>query len=184
MAEDMGQTMKKLVTCLAAAALAACATPTPFEPADGGRYGFADQKIEENRYRISFRGNSLTTKEQVETALLLRAAQVTIENGYDHFIVVGDDTETEREIRVVDLGPNFAPFAYYGWGAPFPYYGYGYPWGPNAFFRGDTTIRESQRYSAIAYVVLGRGEKPADQLTAYDAREVQANLSDAVFRRE
>ncbi|NNU15720.1 hypothetical protein HK107_05230 [Parvularcula sp. ZS-1/3] len=165
--------MRKFLLPLAFAGLAACASPTPFEPANGQGYGFADQKIEENRYRISFRGNSLTTREQVETALLLRAAEVTLENGYDHFLVVSDETETERRLRVTDLGPQYGAFGFYGFG-PFPYYTRGF---------NDVDVRESQRYTAIAFIVLGKGPKPADNLAAYDAREVQQNLSGAVFRR-
>lgn len=171
--------MKQILSLLAAVILAGCATPTPFEPATGSGYGFADQRIEENRYRISFRGNSLTTKEQVETALLLRAAEVTLENGYDHFVVVSDDTETERRTRVTDLGPRYGFWPYYGFG-PFPYYALGYPWGPGF---NDVQVRESQRYTAIAYIVLGTGPKPEDNLAAYDAREVRENLRGAVFRR-
>lgn len=170
--------MRKLLTILAVAGLAACATPTPFQPADSSGYGFADQRIESDRYRISFRGNSLTKREQVETALLLRAAEVTLENGYDHFIIVSDETEKTTETRVTDLGPRYGAFGYYGFG-PFPYYTRGYPWG---WVGSDVSVRESQRYSAVAYIVLGRGPKP-DELTAYDAREVQQNLSGAVFRR-
>jgi hypothetical protein len=179
-------TRKRFLSLIGAMALAACATPTPFEPIGDGRYGFADQKIEEDRYRISFRGNSLTDREQVENALLLRAAQVTLENGYDHFIVVSDDTETTRETRVTDLGPQ-GVYGFYGFG-PFPYYAWGYPWGP-AWVGGpvggvNTRIRETQRYSAIAYISLGRGPKPEGKITAYDAREVQENLEGAVFRKE
>ncbi|MEM7741408.1 MAG: hypothetical protein AAF225_11480 [Pseudomonadota bacterium] len=175
--------MRKLLTLLIVSVVAACATPTPFEPADSRGYGFADQKIESNRYRISFAGNSLTSREQVENALLLRAAQITLENGYDHFIVVSDDTETEREVRVTDLGPSFGYYGYYGFGRPFPYYGYGYPWGP-AFGVNDTRVTERRRYSAVAYIVLGSGPKPTDQVTAYNAREVSRNLEGVVFRKE
>ena len=174
--------MRLFAIAFVAAALAACASPTPFEPVDSSGYGFADLKIEENRYRISFRGNSLTTKEQVETALLLRAAEVTLENGYDHFTIVSDDTETQRQVRVTDLGPAYGPYGFYGFGRPFPYYGYGYPWGPG--FGTDVTVRETQRYSAIAYIVLGRGPKPKGELAAYDARSVKANLSSAVVRSQ
>ncbi|MEM1379802.1 MAG: hypothetical protein AAGH41_04165 [Pseudomonadota bacterium] len=171
--------MRNLFAILAFIGLAACATPTPFEPAGNSGFGFADQKIEDNRFRISFRGNSLTTKEQVETALLLRAAELTLENGFDHFIVVSDDTETERRVRVTDLGGRFGPYPYYGFGA-FPYYTWGYPWGPRF---NDVDVRESQRYTAIAYIVTGNGPKPDGNLLAYDAREVQKNLEGAVFRR-
>lgn len=171
--------IRKLLALAAAATLAACATPTPFEPANGQGYGFADQRIESNRYRISFRGNSLTTREQVESALLLRAAEVTLENGFDHFIVVSDDTEKTTETRVTDLGPRYGAFGYYGFG-PFPYYTRGYPWG----WGSDIDVRESQRYSAVAYILLGKGPKPAGELAAYNAREVQENLSGAVYRRQ
>lgn len=171
--------MRKVLTFLAAATLAACATQTPYEPAGASGYGFADQRIERDRYRVSFRGNSLTTRNEVENALLLRAAEVTLENGYDHFIVVSDDTETERRLRVTDLGPRLGAFGYYGAG-PFPYYARGYGW---AGFN-DIDVRESQKYTAVAYIKLGKGPKPADQLTAYDARQVRDNLSGAVFRRE
>lgn len=170
--------MRKVLTILAAAALAACATQTPYEPAGPSGYGFADQRIEKDRYRISFRGNSLTSRTEVENALLLRAAEVTLENGYDHFIVVSDDTETETRTRVTDLGPRYGAFGLYGYGA-FPYYARGYGWaGYN-----DYDVRESQRYTAIAYIKLGKGPKPAGQLTAYDARQVQENLSATVYRR-
>lgn len=42
--------------------LAACGTATPYQPALDG-YGFKEQKIEGNRYRVSFSGNSLTPRE-------------------------------------------------------------------------------------------------------------------------
>ncbi|MEM9810550.1 MAG: hypothetical protein AAF788_04925 [Pseudomonadota bacterium] len=174
--------MRSLISLFAVAVVAACASPTPFEPIDNRGFGFADQKIEENRYRVSFSGNSLTSREQVETALLLRAAQVTLESGYDHFIVVSDDTETEREVRVTDLGPNFGYYGFYGFGRPFPYYGYGYPWGPVGF--NDTRVTESREYRAIAYIVLGRGPKPQSTIAAYNARDVQRNLESVVFRKE
>ena len=169
--------MRKLLTVLAAATLAACATQTPYAPADSRGHGFADQRIERDRYRISFRGNSLTTRNEVENALLLRAAEVTLDNGYDHFIVVSDETETETRTSVRDLGPRYGAFGYYGFG-PFPYYARGYGWaGYN-----DFDVRESQRYTAIAYIKLGKGPKPAGEIAAYDARDVQANLSPVVYR--
>lgn len=157
----------------AVAVLASCATSTPYQPAgETGEYGFSEQKIEDNRFRISFRGNSLTTREQVETFLLYRAAQVTLEQGYDHFIVVKDDTERETT-----LSGSAPAFAYYGRGRPFPYYGFGYRFDP---FYNDFDVRERNRYTAIAYIVLGRGKKPENETTAYDARQVIENLGPVV----
>ncbi|MFW2344234.1 MAG: CC0125/CC1285 family lipoprotein, partial [Brevundimonas mediterranea] len=48
------------MTAVAGLALAACATATPYQPAgfNGERGGYAEQRVENNRYRVSFAGNS------------------------------------------------------------------------------------------------------------------------------
>ncbi|MBB4658022.1 CC0125/CC1285 family lipoprotein [Parvularcula dongshanensis] len=159
--------------------LAGCATSTPYTSAEGSRsgYGFTDQKIEDDRYRITFRGNSLTGRDTVENYLLYRAAELTLQNGYDYFVVVKDDTEKQTNYTSVGTGA-YGPgaYSYYGFGRPFPYYGFGYPWGPS----NDFDLRERNRYTAIAYVKFGRGEKPADTIAAYDAAQVEANLAPVV----
>ena len=53
--------------------LAACAKPTPYKPADNGT-GYTEQKLEANRYRVTFSGNSVTDRETVDNYLLYRAA--------------------------------------------------------------------------------------------------------------
>ena len=171
--------MKLLRSALAIAAfgvLSACATSTPYAAAgsDDG-YGFSEQRIEDDRFRITFKGNSLTDRETVETYLHYRAAEITLAYGYDHFIVVKDDTEKSTTYSGTrDRGF----YSYYGVGRPFPYYGYGYRWDP---FYDDVAIRERRRYSAIAYFVLGKGEKPADEPAAYDARQVIENLRPSII---
>lgn len=166
------------LAALATATLAACATSTPYSAAnEESQYGFTEQKIENNRYRITFRGNSLTERETVENYLLYRAAELTVEQGFDHFIVVSDDTEKKTSYSATRYpGPR-----YYGVGRPFPYYGWGYRWDP---YYDDYDIREQNRYSAMAYVVMGKGEKPADTPTAYNAQEVLDNLGPAIQRPE
>ncbi|MEM9421251.1 MAG: hypothetical protein AAF986_01885 [Pseudomonadota bacterium] len=157
--------------------LAGCATSTPYvDAATGYGYGFSEQRIEDDRYRISFRGNSLTDRETVENYLLFRAAEVTLDAGYDYFIVTEDETERSTTYTSV---PNSGRFAYYGYGRPFPYYGWGYRWDP--FYR-DVDLQERNRYTAMAYIRLGKGEKPAELTTAYDARQVVENLGSVVAR--
>ena len=166
-------------------ALGACATSTPYAPAEGSGYGFTDQKIENDRYRITFRGNSSTQRDTVETYLLYRAAELTLQNGFDYFVVVEDDTEETTNytgtssLGLTGYGPGF--YNYYGYGRAFPYYGFGYPWGPGF---GDFDLRERNRYTAIAYVVMGNGQKPQDTLTAYDAQEVVNNLGPVIRTAE
>ncbi|WP_204260691.1 CC0125/CC1285 family lipoprotein, partial [Stenotrophomonas maltophilia] len=55
-------------------------------------------QIESNRFRISFSGNSLTARETVERNLLYRAAELTLQQGFDHFILADRDTEQQPDI--------------------------------------------------------------------------------------
>ncbi|MEE9329131.1 MAG: hypothetical protein V3V30_03270 [Parvularculaceae bacterium] len=164
--------IKIALIAMAGFGLGACATETPYGPSsEGSGYGFSDQKIESNRYRVTFRGNSSTGRETVENYLLYRSAELTLKKGYDFFVVVEDDTEVAKTYR------STAP-TYYGYRRPFPYYGYGYGWG-----RGyrDVDIRESRRYSAIAYILMGKGDKPNER-AAYNAADVKANLEGYISR--
>ncbi len=165
-----------IVAALAAVFVAACATSTPYGPASGGNpYGFSDQKIEDNRYRIVFRGNSSTNREAVETYLLYRAAELTVQNGFDYFIVSEQDTEANKRYSA---SPNPAFYGRYNYGygpycCAFPYYAYGWGWGSPY---NDFAAREYTRYTAIAFVTMHKGTKPADDSEAFDARSVMENL--------
>lgn len=161
--------------------LAACAsTSTPYGPATAkSPYGFTDQRIEDNRYRIVFRGNSSTTREAVETFLLYRAAELTVESGFDYFIVSEQDTETSKRYSST-ANPAFFGRYYYGYGpycCAFPYYAYGWGWSPYQ----DYTTREYTRYTAIAFITMHKGPKPADNPQAFDARSVMDNLRSYVI---
>jgi hypothetical protein len=172
-----------ILAVVAAAGLAACATSTPYGPAtDKNPYGFSDQRIETNRYRVVFRGNSSTTRETVETFLLYRAAELTVQSGFDYFVVSEQDTEANKRYST-SPNPAFYGRYYYGYGpycCAFPYYAYGWgwgaPWGPYDGF----DAREITRYTAIAFITMHKGSKPADDPTAFDARSVMDNLKSYV----
>src|SRR3546814_9213446 len=100
-----------------------CASPTPYQPATGygfNRTGFSEQRIESNRYMVSFSGNSLTSRETVERYLLFRAAELTVQQGFDHFILV--DRNTDRKTRTYVDRP-FGPGPYGFWGPSWRFYG-------------------------------------------------------------
>ena len=61
--------MKQILTSvLVALSLGACATPTVFAPAARpGASGFAETRIETDRWRITFRGGSDASRERVAT---------------------------------------------------------------------------------------------------------------------
>lgn len=161
--------------------MAACATSTPYGPATGKNpYGFTDQRIEDNRYRIVFRGNSSTTREAVETFLLFRAAELTVQSGFDYFIVSEQDTEANKRYTTSPNPAFFGRYNYgYGYGPyAFPYYAYGWGWGSP--YDGMST-REYTRYTAIAFITMHKGSKPSDNPQAFDARSVMDNLGSYVI---
>jgi hypothetical protein len=173
-----------LLATVAAAALAlsACATSTPYGPAGANsRYGYSEQRVDADRYRVSFAGNSVTSREQVEMALLLRAAEVTTQSGFDWFATV--NRATDRDVRLQSFPDPFyrdrySPF----WGPSWRYYRRGF-WSPwNDPFGPDLDVREIDRFEASAEIVLGRGPKPAGDPNAFDAREVIQNLGPRVTR--
>ncbi|MBX9747452.1 MAG: hypothetical protein K2X34_11160 [Hyphomonadaceae bacterium] len=167
--------MRTILLAVAAGLLTACATATPYQPAATDTYGFQEQRIESNRLRITFRGNTLTERETVETYLLYRAAELTLESGFDYFIVA--DRDTERESR---LQGSYRPrFAYDYW-----YFSPRRGWSPfyDPFWDEPTSYREVTRYEAVAEIAMFRGPKPADNADAFDAREVQQNLQGRIVR--
>lgn len=172
---------------LGSAVLAACATPTPYRPLTGsGAYatGYSDTRIESNRYRVSFAGNSLTQRETVERYLLFRSAQLTLEQGGDHFVLVDRDTEPRTDVYTT-------PSAFGGgrWGGWSPYWSYYRPsfgwrrWSPfwgDPFWDRGVDVRTVTRYDATAEIVVGRGPKPASNVRAFDARDVIENLGPGI----
>src|SRR5689334_3716661 len=99
------------VALILAAGLAACATPTPYQPRAPGSSGassggYAESRIEGDRWRVSFTGNTLTSRETVESYLLYRAAELTLQQGFDGFTIV--DRATDRHTRTyVDPDPLY-----------------------------------------------------------------------------
>ncbi|WP_414887791.1 CC0125/CC1285 family lipoprotein [Sphingomonas sp. Leaf407] len=184
------------MTFAGALALAACATPTPYQPATGTgfyRNGYSDQQVEANRFQISFSGNSLTSRETVERYLLYRAAQLTLERGFDNFILADRDTNLRSRTYSTPgfggggFGPGWgAGFGWGGWGPAWRYRSRAFGWRSwdpfwgDPFFDRSVDIRTVDKYEAVAEIVLGRGPKPADNIRAFDARDVLRSLGPTV----
>lgn len=179
--------IRPLLTALGMAAIiSGCATPTPYQPLERGSRtsgGYSDQRIEANRYRVTFAGNSMTSRETVETYLLYRAAELTRDRGYDWFVMA--DRDTERRSRTYVDRP-FSPGPWGFWGPRWRFYGRGFGWRTWDPFWGDpfwdrsVDIRTVDRYEASAEIVMGRGRKPGNDTRAFDAQDVVRNLQSRV----
>lgn len=149
-------------------ALAGCAAnPTPYQPAANG-YGFSDQQIEGDRFRVTFAGNSATSLDTVRNYMLYRAAEVTVESGHDYFVVVDQNTQSSTTYR----GTGSVPF---GFGTGFRNNaGFGVGFSSFSAYPDDS-------FTSWADIVVGSGAKPSD-LNAYDAHDVLRQLDPAVVR--
>ena len=189
----MSRKSAAIVASLALAGLlSACATATPYQPNIPGQSvsgGYSEQRIEANRFRVNYTGNSLTSRETVEGYLLFRAAELTVQEGYDWFAIVDRNTETDRR-TYVERDPFYSPWygPSYGYWRPYwRYYGgFGWrtwdPWWGDPFWADRMDVRTVTKFEASAEIVMNRGAKPADDPRAFDARAVIANLSPRVTR--
>jgi hypothetical protein len=149
--------------------LAACAAPTPYQPAVDG-FGYAQQQIEANRYRVTFAGNMVTSRDTVQNYLLYRSAEITLESGHDYFVLT--DQNLERSTVYYGTGPT--GFGYRsGFDVSQPVVGVGF---------GSYSAVPVDSYTAFADILVFDGVKPADDTRAYEAREVLRRLDPAVLR--
>lgn len=148
---------------------AGCMTVAPYAPRRPGQTtGYTDRELAPGRWRITFTGNSITTRETVEDYLLLRAAEVTVAAGGTHFIFDTRDTRAQTRLYADPMfsGPGF-------WGAGFGTWGFRPRWGYDAF-GPPLMISQSTRYEAYAEIVI---LKPGDNNDhAVDARAIIQHL--------
>lgn len=84
--------MKNIVFGLLIACLCACATPYK---SSGLMGGFSEAQLDDNVFRVSFRGNGFTSPERAADYSLLRAAELARNNGYNYFIIIDSQSYTE-----------------------------------------------------------------------------------------
>ena len=180
--------------------LAGCATETTYRPATGqgfSRTGYSDRMIEPGRFLVSFAGNSVTSRDTVERYLFFRAAELTLQNGYDYYLMADRDTNLQsRTYSPPGLAGGVGDGGFGGyWGPSWRYYGRGFGWrnwspgfgggfGYGGFGGGpwgnDFDIRTIDRYEATAEIVMRKGPIPRDNIRAFDARKVVDSIGPSV----
>lgn len=77
-------------------ALGACASAPDYVAADHpGERGYYSHKVAADRYRVVYNGGKRSGLEETRDFALIRAAEVTVREGYDWFEIVDRDTRTE-----------------------------------------------------------------------------------------
>jgi len=159
------------VALLLIAGLAGCTTPATYSPqVNRGGPGYTDERLAQNRYRVTFTGNSVTPRAQVEDYLLYRAAQVTLDSGYTAFEFDARDTKAKTTyLSTFDTFP-YGP----GWGG-----GFGWYWHSWAF--DDVQTRPITRYEAYAEIIMLSAEQARSEPRALDAHDVMNRLGPRVL---
>jgi hypothetical protein len=157
---------------LALWALSACATPTPYKPAGSLGNGYKDIKLDDNKLRVSFKGNKVTERETVETYLFYRAAEATLENGFKFFRFT--HFETDRMSETESMAPSIYGF-YPRDRRRFPYYIYG----PNAPGGGVVTHNE---FEAVGFISMSKEINKEEEAKYYDASQILKNLKEKIVK--
>ncbi len=159
---------------LVAFAVAACATPpTPYQPVNKRGFGFDSVKLEDGKYRVSFQGNTRTDLATVENYILLRAAELAIADGFGHFVILD-----ENETGLSTFRSNGTTFGNGGFGRFGGFRG-GFGGG---FATTSSTTRERTSYEVDVIVQAFEGEKDPQDLDAFNAVALIANLAPIVIR--
>lgn len=171
----------RICAALALAAIglanAGCASATGYKPAATPmEAGYTEQRIEDNRYLITVRGNFVTARDRVEQLALYRAADLTVQKGFDYFII--QKRSADRIARLDPFGGSaFAGSAFGGsWYSP----RWGWRWWDDPIWADPPSYREVSRFEATAEIAMFKGSKPEGDADAYDARSVMANLASVV----
>lgn len=161
-----------------------CETATTYQPAASATAnGYRETQIEPGRWRVSSRGNELTSRDTVETYLLYRSAELTVQSGFDWFRSTSRSTDAQhstyidRPVTAGGYATTWRPYWRFRrhWWAP------GWqtwdPWGPAPFVDVHTVTT----YEASAEIVMARGDKPSEP-DAFDARAVLKSLGPSITR--
>lgn len=75
--------------------LQACSTPYQKEGFSGG---YTELQLDDNVFRITFRGNAYTSRENTSDFTLLRSAEIALNHGYKYFVIIDAKEYTKESI--------------------------------------------------------------------------------------
>lgn len=141
--------------------LQACATTSPYQPANSRGYGYSETQLSDTQYRIDFKAWEVPSGKAVNYAML-RAAELTLEKGYDWFETVDRQREVvkSRPTTTVVFGASSMRGAHFGTGM-----GFGMDMGGND--RNESEV--------LLEIQMGKGVRP-DATQVYSANELVKNL--------
>ena len=160
--------MKMLLVIALCLSLVGCATGYQKVGLMGG---YTDMKIQDNIYKVSFRGNAHVSEERAYDFALLRCAELTIENGYRYFVPVQEKSSVKESSYTEPVTAQTT-------GTISAYGNSGYAYGS---FNGATNYYGGQTYHfrkpKTIFTIACFKDKPENIPTmVYDAEQVRDNI--------
>ena len=136
--------------------LAGCATQYGSRGVLGD--GYSEEDLGGDRWRVTFAANAFTPPEQIDTFLLFRCAELTVEKNSGYFLVV---TIAENDVKPMQPDLIDAP-----------------SWASNAPQPAGPKPKRKKRTEAVVIKIFKT--KPVGYPKAYDARELIQQLTPRV----
>ena len=83
--------------------LSGCATTYQSSGFSGG---YSETQLDENVFKVAFRGNGYTGREKVADFTLLRSAELSLQNGYKYFVVIDANSYTSNSTHTTPTTSN------------------------------------------------------------------------------
>ena len=160
--------MLRILVIAAVVALSACATTPSYAPASNqGGAGYSETQIESNRYFVTYRAPSGAAQSLLHDYALLRAADITLENGRSWFWVDRRSFDGEASRRTgASVGVGLGSARWSGNTRIGASVGVNLPIGVSS---------GGGARAATLEIRLGVGPKP-DDANAYDARAIAISI--------
>ncbi len=138
---------------------------------------FSHQTLDPTHVRVTVDGARLTSREEVESYLLYRTAELTAVQGFDWFEIVdqpagsdkGSQTVAEPQGEYGYWRPDWRYQSASGWRDWNPLSGQPF-WGDSAANQGVS------KFQATAEIIVGHGATPANNERAFAAQEVISDI--------
>jgi len=125
--------------------------------------GYTDMKLQDDIFKIGFRGNAYCGSNKAENLALLRCAEVTLNNGYKYFVIIEGKSGVETSLYTTPATAQTYGTSYGG------------------VYQGTTTVSGGQTYTyhkpGASYTIKCFKEKPENTSTiVYDAEQIKNNI--------
>jgi len=159
--------MKKILPVLLCLGLCGCATGYHGKGFTGG---YTDMKLQDNIFKVTFKGNGYSSMERAGDFALLRSAEVAIENGYKYFIVL----ETNSYVKTA----SFTTPATAQTNGTVNMYGNTGSYSATTYYSGGETFHVHKPTTNMTIECFQ--DKPANvNGMIYDAEQIRTNLKSA-----